>query len=129
MSLEKMFAAVDGLQNTASARAVLGEPQQVEGRILIPVAAVRTGLALGFSQDADDQQELPTGPAGGTGGGTSVRPVAIIEIAGGETTIKPIVDEARISMAGLALIAWIVFWLATTLRCIFGKSCCPGEQN
>ena len=40
MSLEKMFASIDNLRDTASVSTAFGEPQEAEGKIIIPVAEV-----------------------------------------------------------------------------------------
>lgn len=127
MSLEKVFAVVDQLRNTMSVHAAFGEPQQVEGKVLIPVARVSMAMGLGFGQGISPQdekepaQEGDSGSGGGGGGGGGVRPLAVIQVTPEETTIKPIMDKGKIALAGLATIAWVVFWLLTTLRAIFGK--------
>ena len=38
-----------------------------------------------------------------------------------ETVVKPIVDESKIALAGMAMVAWCVLWLMAALRGIFGK--------
>ena len=50
MSLEKMFASIDNLRDTASVSAAFGEPQKVEDKIIIPVAEIGLGFGLGFGQ-------------------------------------------------------------------------------
>lgn len=139
MSLERMFGLVEGLRETATADAIFGEVQEVEGRILIPVAAVGTGFGLGFGYGADEEaREEPRGPlgeeegqecqgdwrgeGGGAGGGSGSRPVAVIEVTSEDTVIRPIIDEGKIALAGIALVAWIVFWLSTTVRAIFSEA-------
>ena len=137
MSLERMFGLVEGLRKTATADAVFGEAQEVEGRILIPVAAVGTGFGIGFGHGIDPEaEEEPEGPldeedqessgdwsgeGGGAGGGSRSRPVAVIEVSSEDTVIRPIVDEGKIALAGIALVAWIVFWLSATVRAIFSE--------
>lgn len=114
MSLEKMFQVLESLRDTASANAVFGEPQEVEGRLIIPVAQVGIGLGLGFgqgtsadaagvSEEAEKEPEAQ-GEGGGSGGGAGARPVAIIEVTPEETTVKPIVDEGKVALAGIALV-------------------------
>ena len=134
MSLERMFGLVEGLRETATADAVFGEAQEVEGRILIPVAAVGTGFGIGFSHRIDPEaEEAPegslaeegqestgdrSGEGGGARGGSGSRPVAVIEVSSEDTVIRPIVDEGKIALAGIALLAWIVFWLTATVRAV-----------
>jgi uncharacterized spore protein YtfJ len=123
-----MFASIESLRGTASADAVFGEPQQVEGKVLIPVAAVADGFGMGFGQDAASESgDEPAPPAqdrqGGAGGGAKSRPVALIEVTPEETVVKPVVDETKVALASLALIGWIVFWVAATVRSVFAGHC------
>jgi uncharacterized spore protein YtfJ len=120
-----MFRVVEGLQDTASADVAFGKPEEIEGRVLISVAAVSTGFGMGFGQAAageSTEEEMPSAgdEGGGAGGGSRSRPVAVIEVTPEETIVKPIVDEGRIALAGIALVAWAVFWVTATLRAIFG---------
>ena len=123
MSLERMFHAVEELRETASANVTLGEPQEIEGRVFIPVAAVGTGFGMGFEQGVteDGEVEGEDEAEGGGGGRSGSRPVAVIEVTAEETLVRPILDETKIALAGIALIAWFVFWLTATVRTIFGS--------
>jgi len=125
MSLERVFSTVEGLRSVASVDAVFGRPQEIQGKVLIPVAAAGTGFGLGFGQGASGERaEEEASPAEGEGGGSvagaAARPVAVIEVTKQDTTIRPIVDESKIALAGVALGAWSVFWVMATLRSIFG---------
>lgn len=125
MSLERMFEVVEGLKETAAVDAVFGEPREVEGRVLIPVASVRVGFGMGFGQGTSGEGEEPAeeaaeGEGGGGGGGAGSRPVAVIEVTPEQTIIRPIVDESKVALAGIALVGWVTFWLLLTLRAIFG---------
>lgn len=124
MSLEKMFAAVEDLRTTATADSAFGEPNSVHGRILIPVAAVGRGFGMGFGEEAAREGEPEQTPAGGKGsgacGGGMSRPIAVIEVTPEETVLRPIVDETKVALAGLALTGWVLFWLAATVRAVFG---------
>ena len=48
MSLERVFAAVDDVKGAASVDAAFGAPQQVQGKVLIPVGTAGVGFGLGF---------------------------------------------------------------------------------
>ena len=127
MSLDRMFTTVEDLRETASVNAAFGEPQEVEGRILIPVAEVHRGFGMGFGEGMTGEVEQegeqpPGGEGGGAGGGAGARPIAVIEVTPEETVVKPIVDETKVALAGIALIGWIAFWVSATLRSIFGQS-------
>jgi uncharacterized spore protein YtfJ len=124
MSLEGVFSTVDGLRSVASVDAAFGKPQEIGGKVLIPVAVVGSGFGLGFSQgiSGEHTEEEPV-PAEGEGGrslaGATARPIAVIEVTPEQTTIRPIVDETKVALAGVALGAWSVFWVMATLRSIF----------
>jgi len=125
MSLNRVFDTVKDLRSTTSVDAAFGDPEEIEGKVLIPVAAVGGGFGLGFSQyTSDDRAEGDAAPAdGGAGslGRAGARPVAVIEVTPEDTTIKPIVDETKIALAGLVLGAWVVFWVMATVRSVFGQ--------
>jgi uncharacterized spore protein YtfJ len=124
MSLESMFESIESLRGTASADAVLGEPQQVEGKVLISVASVTEGFGIGFGQDtALESGDDPSPPAedrhSGAGGRARSHPVALVEVTRDATIIKPVIDETKVALASLALIGWIVFWITATVRSVF----------
>jgi uncharacterized spore protein YtfJ len=125
MSLEGVFSTVEGLRSIASVDAAFGKPQEIEGKILIPVAVVGSGFGLGFGQgtpgeQAEDEVTPAEGEGGGSLAGAGARPVAVIEVTAEDTTIRPILDETKVALAGVALGAWSVFWVMATLRSIFG---------
>lgn len=125
MSLNRVFDTVEGLRSVTSVDAVFGKPEEIEGRVLIPVAAVGSGFGLGFSQGTSGDRAESSLAAGDGGAGSlgraKARPVAVIEVTAEDTTIKPIVDETRIALAGVALGAWVVFWVMATIRSVFGQ--------
>jgi uncharacterized spore protein YtfJ len=122
-----MFTSIEELRSTASADATFGEPEQVGDVILIPVSAVRTGFGMGFGQSTVEGEAEPTEDAaspaegGGGGGAAKARPIAIIEVSGQQTTVKPVVDETKLGLAGIALGAWLFFWVGATVRAVFGR--------
>jgi len=148
MSLDRVFSIVEGMRQLACADAAFGKPQEYEGRVLIPVATVSTGFGLGMGQAAgeeceagpDEGETTPEGSqtpvkpkertsedtvretgGGGGGGGVRSRPIAVIEVTPAATVIRPIVDEGKVLLAGMALVAWIALWLSLTLQAIFGR--------
>jgi uncharacterized spore protein YtfJ len=123
MSLERMFGAVEQLRGTASADAAFGEPVEVEGKVLISVAETGRGFGMAFSEEiADEEGEAPLSDEQdcvGAGGAGTARPVAVIEVTPEETVIRPIVDETKVFLAGIALVGWIFFWLVAAVRSVF----------
>ena len=127
MSLDRMFDTLEGLRSSASVDAAFGQPQETEGRTMIPVSAVHVGMGIGFGQGiveegAEPPESPDEPPAGGGGGGAAgARPMAMIEITPDQTIIHPIVDETKVALAGIALGAWVFLVLFLTLRAIFGS--------
>jgi uncharacterized spore protein YtfJ len=116
-----MFRVVEGLKGAASVDAAFGEPQTVEGKIVVPVAATGRGFGLSFCEPVADGgvDEAPSEEQDRARGCGRARPVAVIEVTSEETVIRPIVDETKVFVAGIALMGWILFWLAATVRSVF----------
>lgn len=59
------------------------------------------------------------GVGGGGGGGGRARPIAYIEIGPEGTSVKPIMDEQKIALAGMLLGAWVIAWVGMALMTLF----------
>lgn len=108
------------------AAAVFGEPTTQNGVVVIPVAQVQMGFGYGGGYgrgpEASPASEAASeaGSGGGTGGGAGGRtiPRGFIQITGDEVKFQPITDDTRIPIAGILMVAWIVFWVMATVRTI-----------
>jgi uncharacterized spore protein YtfJ len=104
MTVERIF---EQARDTLTVKRVFGEPYEVEGCLVVPVASVRGG---GGGSD--------TAGNGGSGGGfgTSARPVGVYRIKGDEVTWLPAVDSTRVAVLGevVAIVALLV--LCSVLR-------------
>ena len=108
------------------AAAVFGEPTNQNGVVVIPVAQVQMGFGYGGGYGRGPEASPASaaaseaGSGGGTGGGAGGRtiPRGFIQITGGEVKFQPITDETRIPIAGILMVAWIVFWVMATVRTI-----------
>jgi uncharacterized spore protein YtfJ len=88
-------SVVERLQTTASVKTVFGEPIEVKGRTLIPVARVAYGFGVGSGpgkQASGESKETRTGGAGGIG----VRPAGVLEITQEGTRFIPIGHRRRL---------------------------------
>ena len=125
MNLEDIFQAIEDMRDKASVSTVYGEPVMVGEKTIIPVADIKYGFGLGYGESAaenDEQEEpQPKGQGGGAGGGIAARPVAVLEITADGVAVKPVMDEGRIAVAGIATGIWFIFWAAMTLKAIFGE--------
>jgi uncharacterized spore protein YtfJ len=140
---EALLSRIGEVQERATVKTVFGEPYQIDGRTIIPIARVAYGFGFGGGRangSPPDAAEAASGTArrepgrrtakaaagepaadsgaggGGGGAGISVRPVAVLEISGAETKFRPIVDVTRLVIAGMLLGAWSVFWITYTAR-------------
>jgi len=125
---DRLIDRIGDVQGKATVRTVFGDPMQVHGRTIIPVAKVRFGFGMGMGRgkDKDDERHddgRPHATGGGGGGGAVIRPLAVIEISEGRTKVTPIVDMTRLSLAAIALAAWGIFWISRTLRAQAGRDC------
>ena len=123
MQLEDMFQKIEEMRDKASVNAVYGEPVKVGEKTIIPVADIKYGFGLGYGESApasDEEEEIPSG-GGGVGGGIAARPVAVVEISDEGVVVSPVTDEGRIALAGIFTGIWGIFWIAMTLKAIFGK--------
>jgi uncharacterized spore protein YtfJ len=112
--LERMLEAVTHLPAPADVQAVFGAPTTSGNRTVIPVAAV--------AYDFELAAERPTGaPAQGGGnvfsddqgsGHVRSRPVAVVEVTSEGTTVRPVVDYARVLPRLLLLAGWATACLA-----------------
>jgi uncharacterized spore protein YtfJ len=125
MKLEDIFQAIENMRDQASASAVYGEPVTVGEKTIIPIADIKYGFGLGYGEgpaELEEQEDPPSGSqGGGAGGGIAARPVAVLEITADGVTVKPVMDEGRIALAGILTGMWFILWAAMTLKAIFGK--------
>jgi len=70
--------------------------------------------------DCEDYDDAPV-MGGGGGGGGMARPIAFIEVTAEGATVRPIMDEQKIALAGIFLSAWIAGCFALVLKALFGK--------
>jgi uncharacterized spore protein YtfJ len=125
MSLNQMFETIEKARDTAQWQAAFGQPQEIEGRTVIPVAKVGYGFGFGFGQGTspagEEGEPASAGEGGGAGGGVSASPVGVIVVDDEKVSFRPIQDESRIALAGIGLAALAVLQFALTLRSIFGR--------
>ena len=107
---EELLATIsERLKATADVKVVYGEPQVIEGRTIIPVAAASYGFGAGSGGGKQ-------GTGGGGGGGVAVRPIGCIEITAERTRFIPVIDVNRLATLGLIALIVILFWFRRTFR-------------
>jgi uncharacterized spore protein YtfJ len=98
---------VESLRSTATVKSVFGEPIQMEGKTVVPIAKVAYGFGGGFGthpksgeSHRDEKQE-----GCGGGGGVKAFPAGALEITPSRTIFVPLHDALRDSgllLAGFA---------------------------
>ena len=86
---------------------VFGEPYEVDGVTIIPVASVKGGGGGGGGEGSqpDGQGE---GAGGGMGFGVQMRPVGVYEVRNGVVSWQPAIDVMRIVAGGQLLVALLI---------------------
>lgn len=135
-ALDSIFERIDAMREEVNVDAVFGEPREVGDHVLIPVAelhygfGVGSGTAQGTESPEEGTEETETtetaccehgGTAQGAGGGAGAkaRPLAYIDVGPDGVSVKSIMDEQKIALAGILLSAWAVGWLAVVLKALF----------
>lgn len=124
MPLNKLFDTVERARESANWRAAFGEPQEVEGTSLIPVAKVAYAFGLGFgTMEATEEEEetVSGGEGGGAGGGVTSKAIGAIVVTPEDVYFEPTLDQSKVAMAGLGVAALFVLQFAMTLRVILGR--------
>jgi len=88
----------DHLQVGASVRNVYGDPVNIGGRTVIPIARVSYGFGAGRGLGGNEETKSERGGSGG-GAGMSARPVGALEITEAGTRFIPLIDPARLGVA------------------------------
>ena len=118
MSVNRVFDLIEEARDSANWRAAFGEPQQVEGTTIIPVAQVGYGFGLGFGLGArpgeahDAAEPAVPNEGGGGGGGASSKPLGTIVVSQDQVSFESTPDEGKIVLAGLAVGALAVWELS-----------------
>jgi uncharacterized spore protein YtfJ len=92
---------------------VFGDPYELNGVSVIPVARVAGGGGGGGGEGAmnDDQ----TGSGFGTGFGLHARPVGVYEVRDGDVVWKPAVDVTRLAKGGQLLAGFIALCITVVV--------------
>ena len=99
---EILQSLVERLSATANVKQVFGEPNQANGKTIVPVAHVhyRLGAGAGGGEIKEGSHPGPRSAGGGGGGGLVIaRPVGALEISDAGTRFLQFVDPAEIVKA------------------------------
>lgn len=93
--------SIRGTHDSMSVSRAYGDPYELDGVTIIPVARVSGGAGGGGGEGSDD--EGSTGGGFGTGFGLHVNPVGVYEVRGDQVEWKPALDVARLARGGQIL--------------------------
>ena len=135
---ETMAQRLEQALDRLNIKAVFGEPLREGETTLIPVAETTLGFGFGYGsgpgqkgeeEEEEGQEEEGAPPAdqveveiqkeawgGGAGGGGKARPMGYIQVDAQGVHFEPIMDITRMGLAGIAMVAWCVFWIAAAAR-------------
>jgi uncharacterized spore protein YtfJ len=104
-----ILSKLDAVNDSLTVKRVFGDPYEVDGSTIIPVAAVRGGGGGGGGGGTDATAEQ-SGSGAGVGFGIDARPLGVVVITEGVASWTPTVDVTRIVLGGqlVALAAVIV---------------------
>jgi uncharacterized spore protein YtfJ len=104
----RVFESIRGVRDTLSVRRVFGDPYEVGGCTVIPVARVMGGAGGGGGEGT---KAGDAGAGYGTGFGLEARPVGVYQVRDGEVVWKPAIDATRLAKGGQALAGLVVICL------------------
>lgn len=121
MAVQDILTAVsDRIGGAAKVDTVFGEAKVMDGRAIIPVAAVLGGFGAGGGEGkmpTCDDGQTQEGSGGGGGGWFLVRPLAMIEVTPSETKLIPVLDMTRIILAALGLLSGgLIMWYKARMK-------------
>ncbi len=121
--IDELFVRLEDMQANAGVDAVFGQPVTVGDKVIIPIASVSYGFGMGFGEATSQEvEESNGGVGGGEGAGMSARPLGVVEITPERIHIEPIVNEQALTLAGMLLGAWSIFWVsAAMIRIMSGR--------
>ena len=111
MSKDEVLESIKGTHETLSVRRAYGDPVELDGVTVIPVARIAGGGGGGAGGGEDENQA--SGGGFGTGFGLQVNPIGVYEVHGGSVVWKPTIDVNRLLKGGQVLAG--IFAVCATL--------------
>lgn len=93
--------SIKGVRDALTVRRVYGDPYDVEGAMVIPVARVAGGAGGGGGEGPEEGEDKGSGF--GTGFGLAATPVGVYEVKDGSVEWKPAIDVNVIARGGQIL--------------------------
>jgi uncharacterized spore protein YtfJ len=124
LNLTTVTEPIENMMKRLTVSTVFGEPIKEGDQTVIPVAKVSyafgfgAGWGSGAAAAKEEAQPASTGEGGGQGGGATgkAQPVGALRITAEGVHFEPVMDPKVAALAGIAMVAWNVFWIAATVR-------------
>ena len=122
--LTQVIEPIENMMKRLTVNTVFGEPLKEGDQTIIPVASVSYGFGFGAgygsgqSPAEEGGQPPKVGEGGGSGGGAmgKAKPQGALRITAEGVHFEPAMDPKAVALAGIAMVAWNVFWIAATVR-------------
>jgi uncharacterized spore protein YtfJ len=103
-ALADSLSRLDAVKDVMTVQRVFGEPTQIDGVTVVPVAVVRGG-AGGGGGGGTTPEKNEQGEGAGVGFGVNTRALGVFAVSDGSVTWQPAVDVTRIVL-GSQLVAF-----------------------
>lgn len=118
----RLFDPLAQAMDQLSVAKIFGEPRQEGDVTLIPVAETSVMFGYGYgSGEAPEGAEQGSGSGGGGGLRGGAKPRGFIKVTSDGVHFEPAVNPTLISVAGIAMIMWSVFWIALAVKAVLSR--------
>jgi uncharacterized spore protein YtfJ len=114
-NFDAALSKLDAVKDLLTVQRVFGEPYQMDGVTVMPVAVVRGGGGGGGGTGT--QPEQGEGSGSGVGFGVNARPVGVFVARNGDVEWRPAVDVMRVIIGGQI----VAIFALLALRKIFSR--------
>ncbi len=102
--MEQITQVLEKIASAARVETVYGEPREIAGKVIIPVARIAYGGGGGGGSGACGSEEGQQGSGGGGGLGVKVQPLGALVITENAERWVPVVDVTRVAIACSAVL-------------------------
>lgn len=120
----KAIEPIEQLFEKLRVDAVFGKPVQEGDVTIIAVADVGVGFGFGSGRNPvtdDEGEDADQGTSEGGGAAGKATPRGYIKITPDGVDFESTLDEGRVALAGIAMVAWAIFWITMTIRAFVKK--------
>ena len=113
--VEAALSRLDAVKDTMNVRRAFGDPVQMDGVTVIPVAKVGGGGG-GGGGEGGPPNEQKAGSGTGVGFGVGVKPLGVYAVKDGQITWQPAIDVMRIVLGGQIVAIVAILAVRSVLR-------------